>query len=181
MIKEINKNGVRINWLTPVPPGRNRFALLIPQYNEASRCDFEGRMAYFGELSRKHRDQVDVILIDDGSTDESLDKIADFLERNAVPLYVASVTPNANKVGALFQTALSISHEFVILSDFDTDIDNIGEIGSMTLVLQQDENLMGCYFRMIPHEGKGRVFLFQQLEYSLLRSLYIFHREERFP
>jgi cellulose synthase/poly-beta-1,6-N-acetylglucosamine synthase-like glycosyltransferase len=179
MIENISRNGVKIKWLTDMPPAQNKFALLIPQYNEASSCDFEKRMAYFGELSGKYKNEVDVILIDDGSTDDSLKKIKCFLDSRHVPLHVASVHPNANKVGALFLAALSISHEFVILSDFDTDIENMEKVGSLVHILQQDDDLMGCYFRMIPHDGKGHVFLFQQMEYSLLRSLYTFHRHEK--
>jgi cellulose synthase/poly-beta-1,6-N-acetylglucosamine synthase-like glycosyltransferase len=94
-------------------------------------------------------------------------------------LYAASVAPNANKVGALFLASLSITHAYVILTDFDTDMLNLGRVSRLTDILEQDDDLMGCYFRMLPHGGKGVVFEFQQMEYSLLRCQYTFHKKEK--
>jgi cellulose synthase/poly-beta-1,6-N-acetylglucosamine synthase-like glycosyltransferase len=82
-------------------------------------------------------------------------------------------------VGALFLVTLFIHHEFVILSDFDTDLDDMENMTDLTGVLRANPDLMGCYFRMIPYEGTGNVFQFQQMEYSLLRSLYRFHNKEQ--
>ncbi|MBC9913410.1 glycosyltransferase [Chitinophaga varians] len=161
------------------PHGGKKVALLIPQYNEGSNPNFTRRLAYFQELWDQHHAIVDVILIDDGSTDESLQKMQLFASGQALPLYVASVFPNANKVGALYTTILSLSHEFIILSDFDTDIMGLEKLLDVLSVLDKDSSLMGGYFRMLPFEGRGAAFRFQQLEYALLRTLYKFHQKDQ--
>jgi cellulose synthase/poly-beta-1,6-N-acetylglucosamine synthase-like glycosyltransferase len=74
---------------------------------------------------------------------------------------------------------LDIRHEFIVLSDFDTDLHHLGRLDTALGHMDEDAGLMGCYFRMLPHEGAGSVFLFQQLEYCLQRSIYRFHREEK--
>jgi cellulose synthase/poly-beta-1,6-N-acetylglucosamine synthase-like glycosyltransferase len=46
-------------------------------------------------------------------------------------------------------------------------------------MLRGNNAMMGGYFRMLPYEGEGATFRFQQLEYALLRSLYKYHRREQ--
>jgi cellulose synthase/poly-beta-1,6-N-acetylglucosamine synthase-like glycosyltransferase len=169
---------VTLNWIGPAPYSDNKTALLIPQYNESSNCNIEARLMYFKGVAEMFRDEMDIIIIDDGSTDDSLEKISSFLDRHQDAFYVASVLPNSNKVGALCLTARSISHEFVILSDFDTDITGYNEVIKTYEQLREDNTAMGCYFRMIPFEGKGPIFNFQQIEYATLRALYKFYKKE---
>ena len=168
-----------INWLTAAPASNSSVTLLIPQYNEASNTDMETRLNYFNSVARKFKDNINVVLIDDGSTDNSLVSIIQYIHENGTYLYAASVRPNARKVGALHLAAQSIESEFVILSDFDTDIDDPGKILEMIDLMKDNEQLMGCYFRMLPYEGSGQIFNFQQFEYSLIRSLYQFHLKEK--
>jgi cellulose synthase/poly-beta-1,6-N-acetylglucosamine synthase-like glycosyltransferase len=92
---------------------------------------------------------------------------------------VASVFPNANKVGALHHVTLSIPHEFIILSDFDTNLEGLRELVTRIDVFRNDETQMGYFFRMLPFEGEGRIFQYQQLEYCLARVRYKFHEKER--
>ncbi|UXE67966.1 MAG: glycosyltransferase family 2 protein [Chryseotalea sp. WA131a] len=182
MIKDLKQRAVNLKWIGPVPEGYKKVALLIPLFNEDSNCNMERRLSYFKGLAEKYRDEIDVIIIDDGSTDRSLQKLVTFFELNQSAFFVASVYPNAQKVGALFLTTLSITHEFVILSDFDTDLDGLWNVGKSIENLRRNPELMGCYYRMVPYEGSGNIFLWQQLEYSCLRVFYrIHHKEQSVP
>jgi cellulose synthase/poly-beta-1,6-N-acetylglucosamine synthase-like glycosyltransferase len=75
--------------------------------------------------------------------------------------------------------SMEISHEFVILSDFDTDLVGLKEVIDEICNHQNDVYRMGYYFRMIPFEGSGAIFLFQQLEYCFARVFYKFHNHEK--
>jgi hypothetical protein len=81
-------------------------------------------------------------------------------------------------VGALYKTILNVGHPYIILSDFDTDIEGIEELLVNAVNLKAEPDLVGCYFKMVPFEGTGIVFAFQQLEYALQRSIYSFHKDE---
>ena len=180
MLRHLINRQTTLTWMGPSPGESKKAALLIPQYNEGRNDNFERRLEYFDLLNRLHREKMDVIIIDDGSTDNSLQRIVKYRDEHAGSFFIASVYPNGNKVGALFISAMSVSHEIVILSDFDTDLTGIEElIAGKTGDLMGDTSLMGYYFRMLPHEGSGIVFFFQQLEYSLQRTLYKFHQNER--
>lgn len=179
MLKYLNDCATKLTWIGDAPGKTKKNALLIPQYNESGNGNFEARLRYFKKIADENRGMLDVIIIDDGSSDDSVSKLNDFAKRNPGAFYIASVFPNANKVGALYLTTLSISHEFVILSDFDTDIIGVNKLLVNSPMLNKDMSLMGCYFRMLPFEGSGQVFQYQQLEYSLARSLYKFHEKER--
>lgn len=178
MIKTLKQKSAKLEWVNGCPEANNETALLIPLYNESSNCDFLSRLCYFEEMAVQFRDTMDVIIINDGSTDDSLALIKDFVDNNTCNFYAVSVTPNTNKVGAIFLTVLSITHDLIVLSDFDTDIVGLEDMFEVTTMLQNEKGLMGCYFRMLPYEGHGFIFRFQQFEYSLIRSLYRFHKKE---
>ncbi len=167
-----------LSWIGGAPAKNKKVALLIPQFNEWSNGWMMNRLEYFKSVAQKYPD-LDVILIDDGSSDKSLTVIKEFKLRNPDTFHVAAVYPNANKVGALYLTASVIHHEMVILSDFDTDLCGLQNMGEILETLRKDTTLMGYYFRMLPHDGAGEIFRFQQLEYSLQRTLYKFHMKER--
>jgi len=167
---------VKPEFIGDFPDTQNRIALLVPQFNEDSNCNLENRLKYFMNIAETYKDYMDVVIIDDGSTDDSLEKIKLFLDQNPKSFFAASVNPNGQKVGALFSVSKVISHDFVILTDFDTDI--VGFHEAFKVINEMESNVMGCYFKMIPFEGSGFVFNWQKLEYSLARSLYFFHRKD---
>lgn len=169
----------RLKWIGKAPVIGKKVVLLIPQFNEFSNGLMEERLRYFQRTSEEVRQYMDVILIDDGSSDDSLKVLTEFKLEHPDAFFLASVKPNANKVGALHLAVLSINHELVILSDFDTDILGLQDGPDILNTLRKDPDLMGCYFRLLPFEGSGNIFAFQQLEYSLQRSLYRFHRKDR--
>jgi len=177
-MKGFKEKNPKLCWLARQPDSFNsRIALLIPQFNEGqNNKHFRERLKYFHNLTKSLKGQVDVILIDDGSTDGSLTIIQKYVREHPDAFYAVSVTPNMNKVGALYATALAINQEFVILSDFDTDMHDLDLLIDNISFLENNETLMGSYFRMLPFEGRGSLFLFQQLEYSLARSCYKFYK-----
>ncbi|MEO5681241.1 MAG: glycosyltransferase family 2 protein [Chitinophagaceae bacterium] len=178
MLEKIEKQLIKLGWMAGKPAGNNKIALVVPQYNEYSKPNFEDRLHYFRHVSTEYHGRMDVIIIDDGSTDGSLRKLKSFLGEYPGAFFLAAVRPNADKVGAIFITIRSIKHEFIVLSDFDTDIKGMDTCISSIGELRNESNLMGCYFRMLPFEGRGLVFRFQQAEYSLLRSLYKFYKKD---
>lgn len=178
MLKRLNEQCTELKWLNCEPNFTKKIALLIPQYNEGSNADFIKRLHYFKCIANEFKEILDVIIIDDGSNDNSLQKIKDFLVKNSTAFYVAAVFPNANKVGALYLANEAISHQYVVLSDFDTDIVGYDKLVHILKNLEEDESLMGGYYRMLPFEGSGIVFNFQQLEYTLDRILYRLHKKQ---
>jgi cellulose synthase/poly-beta-1,6-N-acetylglucosamine synthase-like glycosyltransferase len=179
MLEKLEMNDVKLAWIGAAPTSEKRVALLIPQFNEGSQGDLITRLVYYKGLAERYKSILDVIIIDDGSTDGSLEKIELFKEEFDDAFFACSVCPNSNKVGALFLATLSISHEFVVQSDFDTDIVGLERLSKYIALLEGDTSLMGGYFRMLPFEGLGSVFLFQQLEYSMARAFYKFHIKDR--
>jgi cellulose synthase/poly-beta-1,6-N-acetylglucosamine synthase-like glycosyltransferase len=180
MFHSSNNKVNRFRWVGgAAPTSTKRVALLIPQFNENSNGNFERRLRYFQYIKEQYDSVLDTIIIDDGSTDDSLSRLQQFTGNTPSPFYVASVFPNADKVGALYATILTLSHEFIILSDFDTDLYGMEQLFDTLDMLRGDNAMMGGYFRMLPYEGAGTTFRFQQLEYALLRSLYRYHRREQ--
>lgn len=179
MVQTSKVRDAKFIWVGEPPKQDKRIALVIPQFNESLNCNFIKRLEYFSKISIQFRSILDVVIVDDGSTDDSLERIVAYKELQPNSFSLASVHPNSNKVGALYLTILSIRCEYIVLTDFDTDLIGFNEISQITKVLSNDSKLMGCYFRMLPFEGSGISFLYQQLEYSLARSLYKLHREEQ--
>ncbi|HEY9262166.1 condensation domain-containing protein [Chitinophaga sp.] len=178
MIETIDAQNLKVRWVGMPPTGKKKIALLIPQFNEQKNFELENRLRYFQRLALEYRDIMDVILIDDGSTDDSPNTINAFCEANPGCFYFAAVRPNAQKVGALYLVSLVIQHQYVILSDFDTDLVNLQALEQYLDHADEDDTVMGYYFRMIPFDGEGEPFLFQQLEYSFARTYYKFHKKD---
>jgi len=175
---DYNLDTTKFQWIKPPVLSDNRLAILIPQFNEGWHDNFIQRLDYFNQLAAT-LDKIDVIIIDDGSTDTSFSQLVNYIDSNATSFFCASVFPNLQKVGALNFTASHIDHDYVILSDFDTDLWNLKSLKNKIKSFDEDDSLMGCYFKMIPHEGKGWIFLLQQLEYAFARIYYQLHRKEK--
>lgn len=178
MIEKMKSRNVKLKWMNGIPPVMKRVALLIPQYNEGKNFDLLHRLNYFMSLAKEHKTWMDVILIDDGSTDSSFLQIESFVREHPDAFYFASVKPNAMKVGALYLVSEAVKHEYVILSDFDTDLLHLSNLPASLDILDKDLRQIGCYFKMIPFSGSGSCFRLQQLEYSFARMYYKFHRKD---
>lgn len=178
MIQKLRGKGTKIEWIGNVPDSSKRVAMLVPQFNESSNCNFTDRLDYYHQVFLDHQLKMDLIVIDDGSTDDSLEIMKEYKARHSETFYLASVSPNANKVGALFLASSELTHEIIILSDFDSEIFGLDAFLSDCSFFSLDDRLMGGYFRMLPSSGKGAVFEYQRLEYALARGLYRFHSKE---
>ncbi len=161
-----------IKWILTPDLNVKRVVVLIPQYNELSHGNFIQRLHYFNELAKLHTKTLDLIIIDDGSTDNSLQAIEEFIEKNSVSFGAVSVTPNANKIGALYLTILNIDYDYVLFSDFDTDLVNLEYLSETLKTLDNSCIMMGCYFRMIPADGASIIVRYQKLEYAISRIWY---------
>ena len=170
---------VILKWITDKPVVTNKIALLVPQFNEGRNGNFKKRLTYFMLLSKAIQHMIDLIIIDDGSSDESVDLITEFVHTHPNAFYFASVKPNLQKIGALDAVSSVIEYDYVILSDFDTNLHNLEKLPEYLDMMNADPRIMGCYFKMIPYEGKGIPFLLQQLEYSFARMYYKFHNSEK--
>jgi cellulose synthase/poly-beta-1,6-N-acetylglucosamine synthase-like glycosyltransferase len=167
-----------LKWIGNTPGETKRAALLIPQFNEWTNRNMERRLDYFRKTAEELHEYLDLILIDDGSSDRSLAVMTGYKKKHPDAFYLASVYPNGNKVGALYMTLCSVKHELILLSDFDTDVSGLDNCQEIADFLMKDISFMGCYFRLLPHEGSGIIFAFQQFEYTLQRWLYRFHEKD---
>ncbi|MBQ4863505.1 glycosyltransferase family 2 protein [Pseudoalteromonas sp. MMG013] len=153
----------------------NKTAILVPFFNEAGNAThFKQRLAYFDALAGSLPAEIDIILIDDGSSDNPQQYVSAHYQR----LSVASVSPNGQKIGALQRTIEALDHEYIIFTDFDTELENLAQLTHTYSKLAADENCMGCYFKMMPIANSKPVVQFQLLEYALERAAYHFNANE---
>ncbi|MET3503915.1 cellulose synthase/poly-beta-1,6-N-acetylglucosamine synthase-like glycosyltransferase [Mucilaginibacter rubeus] len=168
------------SWIKQPAFSAKRMAVLIPQFNECKDIAYYyGRLEYFSTLAHKYSDELDVILIDDGSNDESREILARFQQRVDSGFYSAAIASNTQKVGALNLTAINTSYDYLILSDFDTDLGHLENLRMAVMRLDYSQEFMGCYLRMYPFGESGLTFKMQQLEYCFARTYYKFHQKER--
>jgi len=172
MQEDLVKTNHNLKWENGFPFTKKRIAVLIPQYNESLKPNFIKRLEYFAKLALKEPREIDIILIDDGSIDESLDLIKCFLNHNPETFFLAKIAPNSQKVKALFLVASVIKHEYVVLTDFDTRLENLELLGPSLDYIDVEKNIMGCYFKMIPVGPSGLLLYFQRFEYAFVRMKY---------
>ncbi len=155
-------------------------AILVPFYNEASDAEhFISRIEYFAQLAKQVPQGIDVILIDDGSSDGACALVQQALtDINCDNLSIARTFPNGQKVGALHRTIRELTHDFIVFTDFDTELLNLEALAQTYPKLYADKNCMGCYFKMEPVAGKPLVVKFQVIEYALERAAYKFVENE---
>ncbi len=104
------------------------YSVVIPAYNEAERIGptLERTLAYFAE--RQHN-QVEVLVVDDGSTDSTANLIEAWQEQSK-SIRLLSHDENAGKGWAVRTGMLAASGEHVLFMDADgsTDIAEIEEL-----------------------------------------------------
>lgn len=102
-------------------------SIVIPCYNEASRGDFKARLCDFNE-SLKHRNNIQIVLVDDGSTDNTLDILADFRDNVCYfPCIVVGNRRNHGKGRALREGVIVSQGDYIMFIDADFAF-NINEV-----------------------------------------------------
>ncbi|WDF77686.1 glycosyltransferase family 2 protein [Mucilaginibacter sp. KACC 22773] len=168
------------SWVKQPAGLSKRMAVLIPQFNECKNAEYyRRRLTYFSALAHKYAYELDIILIDDGSNDGSKEILTRFQQRGDSGFYSAVIAKNTQKVGALNLTAMNISHDYITVSDFDTDLNHLENLKMAILRLDNSKEYMGCYFRMYPFGERGLTFKMQQLEYCFARTYYKLHQKEQ--
>ncbi|MCG7561437.1 glycosyltransferase family 2 protein [Pseudoalteromonas sp. McH1-42] len=163
----------QLTWLAPRVTTQTT-AILVPFYNEAgNKTHFAERLAYFDGLAARHP-ELDIILIDDGSTDQPFSANTEQLTH----LSLSRVTPNGQKIGALYTVIQALSHQYIIFTDFDTELQGLDNLPDIHNKLATDATAMGCYFSMRPTAGNTPAVQFQMLEYALERASYQFSKNE---
>ena len=71
-------------------------AVVVPCYNEAGRL----RGEVFEAFAKSHPD-LRFVMVNDGSTDDTLNLLRGLVARNADQFHVVDVQPNAGKAGAV--------------------------------------------------------------------------------
>lgn len=170
-----------LRWITPKPIAQDKVALLVPAYNELTESRFFNRLEYLKGLAEENLDRIDIILVDDGSSDDSLVELERFIAIHPCKFHVCAVWPNGNKVGAQQMVVNNISHKYIIMSDFDTDIGGLEHLEEVVKTMDSSPSLMGYYFKLLPYDGKGQIFSFQLLEYAVTRGLYKLYKEGSVP
>jgi len=169
---------MEFSWIGGEPSNDISLVLLVPFYNELSQGLFKERLDYFNTFACQNQNLLDVIMIDDGSDDGSLEEILSYTDEKEICFYTGTLSQNSNKVGAQFLAVLNTAYEFVLLSDFDTDIFGIENITQVLEALKKNDEVMGCYFKMKPYEKPNLRINYQILEYALLRIVYTFHKRD---
>ena len=151
-----------------------RTAVVVPEYNEKSRSNLEGRLDYFAWLADTYKDFLDVIIIDDASTDGSKEELSDYVERNTPAFKAVFMSKNGNKIGAI-EKAVDTAPDYidtVLLTDFDSSIpeESMAHFDDMVDSLNSDSGLGGFALRVDGENTDTLLGYIQNLEYTLGRA-----------
>jgi len=167
------------HWISPPPCSSRRLAVVVPEYNECSSGAFHQRVRYFFHLADSVREWADVFLVDDGSTDASRAELERLISSSCPSnFYACACVPNSNKVGAIFDVLARISHDFVLLTDFDSDLLNVDRIRHHLESFLGNPTLMGSFLRMVPYPNGNPLVGYQAVEYAAARARYRVFRGE---
>lgn len=102
--------------------------ICLPCYNEASRGDFKGRLSFLYAEMEKISDDFEILLVNDGSTDNTASVIKDFAMNNK---NVKAIIRNRN-IGKGYSIRRGIYHAtkdvfFFMDADLSTDLKYISE------------------------------------------------------
>jgi len=95
---------------------RPSVAILVPVHNEEKVIS--AKLKNLAEITYP-RDKLEVILIDDASTDETLARVQEFSEKCPFTLRVLKQNTRSGKAGALNKGLAVVSKEIVVVSDAD--------------------------------------------------------------
>ena len=107
------------NWNLKVDPNFSpNVTILVPAYNEER--NIQAKLKNLAEVSYP-KDKMEIILIDDASTDKTLEKAYTFLERNPeLSVKILRQNPRKGKANALNLGLKSASTDIIIVTDADS-------------------------------------------------------------
>jgi cellulose synthase/poly-beta-1,6-N-acetylglucosamine synthase-like glycosyltransferase len=149
-------------------------SLVVPAYNEEGMA--EGLLQHLVSLERSGIFD-DIVLVDDGSTDATREKVLEALRGFHGEITFVSLEKNSDKVGAIATGAGLAEGDKVLLTDADTRIVNPEKIVDAERYLEE-EGLEGLAFQIVPKNGEGLKeeawSRLQDLDYSVGRLAYHF-------
>jgi dolichyl-phosphate beta-glucosyltransferase len=95
----------------------NLVTLVIPFYNEASK--FERFKTVLSRYLQTNRYIAEIILVDDGSTDDTSDLLQDFQRSCTVPCSILTIRPNKGKGHAISTGVMAATQAWVLCNDAD--------------------------------------------------------------
>lgn len=149
-------------------------SLVVPAFNEEDMI--EGLVQHLIGLERSGIFE-DIVLVDDGSTDATREKVLEGLRGFHGDITFVSLQENSEKVGAIATGAGLAEGEKILLTDADTRVANPRMIPEAERYLEE-EGLEGLAFQIVPRNGEGlkeRIWShLQDLDYSVGRLAYHF-------
>lgn len=160
-----------------------RTAVVVPEFNERSRSDLAARLDYFARLAAGHRDRLDVIIVDDASTDGSREALERYVKERSPAFTALYMQQNGHKIGAIKAAVRSASAgiDTILLTDFDSSIpeSSMARFGEMVEALHSEQNLGGFALRVDGENTDSMLGYIQNLEYVIGRAFDGVARSER--
>lgn len=140
--------------------GRPRLSVLIPCYNDGASVG-DTIASVFASYDR---DRLEVIVIDDSSSDDSASRLAEL--RRDYPFLLLTNATNRGKSPSLNAAARLASHELLLFLDADTQL-NAAALGDLLARLESDPRLgaVSCPYRPA---NRGVLPKMQEIEYNML-------------
>lgn len=171
---------------------RTRSCIVIPCFNEAERFKTADFLNFIGEV-----EDVDLCFVNDGSKDNTLEKLTALRQRNAERIKIVSYPDNRGKAGAVREGFLQMenSGEYQWLAFADADLATpLSEILRLINIARWDESIMivmgsrlermgGVIKRKFYRHFTGRIFagvislLFRLKAYDTQCGAKVFHAD----
>lgn len=160
-----------------------RIGLVVPEYNEKSRSDLEGRLEFFSEIAARTNGLVDVVVVDDASKDGSAEALRQYVAANNPQFTALFMEKNGQKVGAIRKgvEAFLPNVEYVVLSDFDSSIQPQSLDALLEVIADLDANpqLAGYALKVVPDDSTSILNEFQRVDYAMGRGFHKFIAKEQ--
>ena len=149
-----------------------RTAVSVPEYNEQSRSNLEERPDYFNYLATTHANLLDVIIVDDASTDGSREAVEEYVRNNNPAFKAIYRETNGQKVWAI-RDGVNVADpnlDTILLTDFDSSIpdSSIPVFDEMLDKLHSDGNLGGLALRVDVEDKQSWLGYVHHLRYMNL-------------
>lgn len=144
--------------------------IVVPEYNELSKIGKGLLHEQLEYLSHLADEGYEVKLVDDHSTDGSWKMIQNYMKDNKPGFEALRMEQNTQKVGAIKRGVAKTAAEYVLLTDFDSRIENAEALDKVVEKMEAREKIAGAALKVIPEESTflGRL---QDLDYAIGRTI----------